>query len=155
MYQEEVNAAHAAAVPNQADGTDPVLACLVFLAQHYDRPSSPILLTHGLAVDEDGRLPFHQIERAVEHVGLRAMPDRLPLKKLRSNKLPAILRLTDGQAAVVLEEQAGDLLTGEEGFASEWKDLSMVTRLLQYRVLAEHPRLAELFVALQISNPLK
>jgi hypothetical protein len=30
-----------------------------------------------------------------------------------------------------------------------------VTRLLQYRVLAEHPRLAELLVALQISNPLK
>lgn len=110
MYQEDVNAAQAAAVPTQADGSDPVLVCLVFLAQHYDRPSSPILLTHGLAVDEEGRLPFHQIERAVEHVGLRAMPARLPLRKLRKSRLPAVLRLVDGQAAVVLEEQGDDLL---------------------------------------------
>jgi ATP-binding cassette subfamily C protein LapB len=110
VYQEEVNAAQAATAPVQAEGADPVLACLVFLAQHYDRPSSPILLTHGLAVDEDGRLPFHQIERAVEHVGIRAMPERLRLKKLRNNQLPAILKLADGQAAVVLEQRGADLL---------------------------------------------
>ena len=75
----------------------------VFLAQRYDRPSSPILLTHGLAVDEAGRLPFHQIERAVEHVGIRALPaPGLSLRRAaRPSKLPAILNLTDGQAAVV------------------------------------------------------
>ena len=51
--------------------------------------------------------------------------------------------------------EAGELFAGHEGFVSEWKDFATVTRLLQYRVLAEHPKLAEMFVALQISNPLK
>ena len=110
MYQEEVNAAQAAAVASQADGSDPIVACLVFLAQHYDRPSSPVLLTHGLAVDEDGRLPFHQVERAAEHVGLRALPERMPLRKLRGSRLPAVLQLSGGEAAVALEEQGEDLL---------------------------------------------
>jgi Zn-finger nucleic acid-binding protein len=52
-------------------------------------------------------------------------------------------------------QEARELFAGEEGFVSEWRDFLTVTRLLQYRVLAEHPRLAELLVALQISNPLK
>jgi len=52
-------------------------------------------------------------------------------------------------------KEARELFAGDEGFVSEWKDLLTVTRLMQYRVLAEHPKLAELFVALQTSNPLK
>lgn len=52
-------------------------------------------------------------------------------------------------------EEAREIFAGKEGFASEWKDFATVTRLLQYRVLAEHPRLAELLVALNQSNPLK
>ncbi|HUF37498.1 MAG TPA: zf-TFIIB domain-containing protein [Anaerolineales bacterium] len=52
-------------------------------------------------------------------------------------------------------EEAQELITGDEGFLSEWKDFLTVTRLLQYRLLAENPRLAELFVALNRSNPLK
>lgn len=51
--------------------------------------------------------------------------------------------------------EAREVVAGDEGFVSEWKDFLTVTRLLQYRVLAEHPRLAELLVALQTSNPLK
>ena len=50
--------------------------------------------------------------------------------------------------------EAAELVTGDEGFVSEWKDFLAVTRLLQYRVLAENPRLAQLIVALQRSNPL-
>jgi Zn-finger nucleic acid-binding protein len=52
-------------------------------------------------------------------------------------------------------KEARELFAGGEGFLSEWKDFLTVTRLLQYRVLSEHPKLSELLVALQISNPLK
>lgn len=52
-------------------------------------------------------------------------------------------------------KEALELFTGNEGFISEWKDLLAVTRLLQYRLLVEHPKLTELLVALHISNPLK
>lgn len=52
-------------------------------------------------------------------------------------------------------DEAKDLLVGDEGFASEWKDFLTVTRLLQYRLLVENPRLEELMIALQASWPLK
>lgn len=50
---------------------------------------------------------------------------------------------------------ATDLITGDEGFFSEWEDLLTVLRLLQYRVLAENPKVAELLVALQAASPFK
>lgn len=52
-------------------------------------------------------------------------------------------------------EEAREIVAGEDGFVSEWRDFMTVTRLLQYRVLAENPRLAEILVALQATNPLK
>lgn len=51
--------------------------------------------------------------------------------------------------------EARDIVAGDAGFASEWKDFLTVTRLLQYRVLAENPKVAELIVALQATNPLR
>ena len=53
---------------------DPVLDCLTFLAREADRPSSPVLLRAGLALADDGTLPFHQIEPALEQIGMRAEP---------------------------------------------------------------------------------
>jgi Zn-finger nucleic acid-binding protein len=52
-------------------------------------------------------------------------------------------------------DEAGELITGEEGLFSEWKDLLTVVRLLQYRVLAENPKVAELLTALQAASPFK
>lgn len=52
-------------------------------------------------------------------------------------------------------EEAKEIFVGDKGFVSEWKDFLTVTRLLQYRVLAENPRVAELLVALQRSTPFK
>jgi uncharacterized protein len=52
-------------------------------------------------------------------------------------------------------KEAGELLTGDEGFISEWKDFTTVVRFLQYRLLAENPKLAEFLVAFQSANPLK
>lgn len=51
--------------------------------------------------------------------------------------------------------EAMEIITGDEGFISDWKDFLTVTRLLQYRVLAENPRVAELLLALQETSPFK
>lgn len=52
-------------------------------------------------------------------------------------------------------QEAREIFVGEEGFLSEWKDFLTVTRLLQYRVLTENPKVAELLVALQTTSPFK
>ncbi len=52
-------------------------------------------------------------------------------------------------------EEAMEIFAGDEGFISEWKDFLTVTRLLQYRVLVENPKVAELLIALQTTNPFK
>jgi Zn-finger nucleic acid-binding protein len=52
-------------------------------------------------------------------------------------------------------EEAKEIFVGDKGFISEWKDFLTVTRLLQYRVLAENPKVAELLSALQTSTPFK
>jgi Zn-finger nucleic acid-binding protein len=46
-----------------------------------------------------------------------------------------------------------ELITGDEGFISEWGDFLTVGRLLQYRLLSENTKLAELLTALQTSSP--
>ena len=53
---------------------DPVLDCLTFLARRSDRPSSPVLLRAGLALSATGTLPFHQVESALDQVGMRGEP---------------------------------------------------------------------------------
>ncbi len=52
-------------------------------------------------------------------------------------------------------EEAKEILVGDEGFVSEWKDFLTVTRLLQYRVLVENPKVAELLTTLQTTQPFK
>ncbi len=79
---------------------DPVLDCLTYLAREADRPSSPVLLRAGLALSEKGTLPFHQVEQALDQVGMRGDPLTRKLKGWPSRKLPAILELEDERAAV-------------------------------------------------------
>ncbi|HSR48421.1 MAG TPA: zf-TFIIB domain-containing protein [Anaerolineales bacterium] len=52
-------------------------------------------------------------------------------------------------------KEAKELLIGNEGLPSDWKDLLSVTRLLEYRILAENPKVAELLLALQTASPFK
>jgi len=82
--------------------TDSALAAIQYLAEMYDRPTSAFLMTAGLPLHEDGRLPFDQIEAAADHVGLRVKPLAKALDRLEARDLPAILRTGDG-AVVVLE----------------------------------------------------
>lgn len=50
--------------------------------------------------------------------------------------------------------QAKDLVTGEKGLISEWKDLVTVLRLFKYRLFAEHPGLTAVMKGLQKTLPL-
>jgi len=74
---------------------DPVLDCLAYLARQSDRPSSPVLLRAGLALSETGKLPFHQIEPALDQVGMRGVMIRRKLARWPDRQLPAILELDD------------------------------------------------------------
>src|SRR4051794_16363978 len=96
---------------------DPVLDCLTYLAREADRPSSPVLLRAGMALADDGTLPFHQIEPALDQVGMRAEPINRRLKGWPARKLPAVLEFTEGRAAVLLEMRDGDALVYAPGIA--------------------------------------
>jgi Zn-finger nucleic acid-binding protein len=48
-----------------------------------------------------------------------------------------------------------DLVTGQHGLASEWKNLSHVLRLLQIRLLAENPTFTQVLTAFERANPLR
>ncbi|MBK5264749.1 MAG: type I secretion system permease/ATPase [Alphaproteobacteria bacterium] len=82
---------------------DDVLDCLAHLALLYDRPSSPTIIKAGLALAEDGRLPFHQAQSALDQLGMGAEMVVRPLAKWRKKHLPAMLRLANGRAVVLLD----------------------------------------------------
>ena len=104
---------------------DPVLDCLAFLARQADRPSSPVLLRAGLALSDTGTLPFHQIEPALDQIGMRGDPLVRRLKGWPLQKLPAILELEDDRAAVLLETRGGDGLLYAPGIAEPmWVSLA-------------------------------
>ena len=106
---------------------DPVLDCLIYLARQADRPSSPVLITAGLALSADGHLPFHQVEQALEQIGMRADPLVRALKGWPSGKCPAVLELSDDRAAVLLETRDNDGLIYAPGMAEPmWVKLEEV-----------------------------
>ncbi|HEU4876657.1 MAG TPA: type I secretion system permease/ATPase, partial [Sphingomicrobium sp.] len=106
---------------------DPVLDCLAFLARQADRPSSPVLLRAGLALSDQGLLPFHQIEPALEQVGMRGELIHRGLKGWRPQQLPAIVELADDRAAVLIEVRGRDALIYAPGVADPmWVALDQI-----------------------------
>ena len=51
--------------------------------------------------------------------------------------------------------EARQLLSGPQPLLHEWRSLRTVLRLLEYRVLSEHPHLHQRLLALQASNPFR
>jgi ATP-binding cassette subfamily C protein LapB len=105
------------ATPAVASVRDEVTECLAFLARRFDRPSSPVIIRAGLALDEQGRLPFHQAESALDQLGLRGEPWSGKLSGLKPRRLPAILKLEGDGAAVLLEVREGEALLYRPGAA--------------------------------------
>jgi ATP-binding cassette subfamily C protein LapB len=108
---------------DDAAGQDDVTLCLAFLARRAERPSSPVIIRAGLALDERGNLPFHQIESALDQLGLRGEAYGGKLTRLQPRRLPAILKLQGGRAAVLLEIRDGEALLYRPGDAEPaWTD---------------------------------
>ena len=129
----EADVGHSVEYPDTPDGLPPgevgesrqddVTLCLAFLARRSERPSSPVIIRAGLALDECGRLPFHQIESALDQLGLRGEPYRGRLTGLKPRRLPAIVRLEGERAAVLLEVREGETLLYRPGTAEPaWSD---------------------------------
>src|SRR4051812_41931169 len=94
---------------------DPVLECLAYLARVAERPSSPVLIKAGLALSADGTLPFHQVEPALDQIGMRAQPVTRRLRGWPSAKCPAILELGEERAAVLLDTRGAEGLVFAPG----------------------------------------
>jgi len=115
---------------------DPVLDCLTYLAREADRPSSPVLLRAGLALSEQGTLPFHQIEPALEQVGMRTEAITRKLKGWPARKCPAVLELSDERAAVLLETRGAEGLLYAPGLAEpNWVSLDEIASVYTGRAV--------------------
>jgi len=79
---------------------DPLLACLILLTRHYERPRSADALLTGLPL-VDGRLTPALFLRAAAKADLAAQVVRRPLKSLHPAMLPAVL-LTRGRGALLV-----------------------------------------------------
>ena len=124
----------------QSREIDPVLDCLTYLARQSDRPSSPVLLRAGLALSVDGKLPFHQIEPALEQVGMRAQPTTRKLRSWPAAKLPAILELEDNRAAILLETKQDEALLYAPGVAEPmWVKLAEIAPAYTGRAVIVEP----------------
>lgn len=110
----------------QAALDDPVLECLSFLARRFDRPSSAVVLSAGVALTDAGKLPFHQVEAALEHVGLRAEAFRRPtLRRWRPSTTPSVLSMKNDHAVVLLDVKDKQGLVWDPRRDGEyWTDLA-------------------------------
>src|SRR6185369_11488413 len=78
----------------------------------------PVLLRAGLALSATGTLPFHQVESALEQVGMRGETvARRRVAGWRLQQLPAIVELTEERALVLLEMKAGEAVVYAPGTA--------------------------------------
>jgi ATP-binding cassette subfamily C protein LapB len=100
---------------------DPVLDCISYLAREADRPSAAVLICAGLALTPDGKLPFHQIEPALDQIGMRGEITSRRLRSWPARKCPAILELQDNRAVILLDVNGRDGLVYAPGMgAATW-----------------------------------
>ena len=92
LRPEEVAASH----------LDSLLACLVALTKHFDRPMSPDALTSGMPLVDDRLTPALFI-RAAARAGLSAKLVKRPLSRISPLVLPAVLLLKNERACVLTE----------------------------------------------------
>ena len=88
---------------------DPLIAAIARLAERFGVPFAPTMFA-GLALDSDGRLPLHQVEPALEVLGLNSQLQRAKRLPRRPASYPALISLEDGRVAVIHELRDGDAL---------------------------------------------
>ena len=60
-----------------------------------------------------------------------------------------------GEYIVETLKEAKELVTGTEGFVSEWKDFITVVRMMKYRLFADNPKLMDALIKGQKHSPFK
>jgi len=113
--------------PSELRSADPLLACIAEVATRFSVPCTDSMFL-GLARDENGRLPLHQAEAALEVLGLNSDVRRRTKLPVRPEAYPAIVALEGGAIVVVHEKREKDVLvwrseTGSKQWES-FEDLS-------------------------------
>jgi ATP-binding cassette, subfamily C, bacterial LapB len=112
---------HPSAMPG-----DPLVAGIARLAERFGVPFAPAMLA-GLALDGGGRLPLHQLEPALEVLGLNCHPQQAKRLPRRPASYPAVVALADGGIAIIQELKDGDALTWRPGGGAEqWEPLKAI-----------------------------
>lgn len=103
--------------------SDPLVTCIGHLAERYGVSFTPGMLA-ALARDPDGRLPLHQIEPALELLGLNCDPMKAEKLPRRPESYPAIVALTGRGVAIIHEVRDGDALVWRPEYGvSQWLKL--------------------------------
>ncbi|MGP1397874.1 MAG: type I secretion system permease/ATPase [Inquilinaceae bacterium] len=111
---------------------DPLLACLLMLTRHFDRPMSADALVAGLPI-QDAHLTPALFVRSASRAGLSARLVKRPLDKVSSLVLPAVLLLRDRRACVLtglLPDGMAEVVFPEAGHG--------VTRVAMTELTAEY-----------------
>jgi len=125
-----IRAARLAGRPN-----DPLVASIGELAARFGVAFAPGLLS-GLALDRDGRLPWHQAGPALEQLGLNYTPeDRAKLAR-RPELYPALIELGAGAAVVHEVRDADALVWRPETGAAAWEPLAELAAAYSGRMLS-------------------
>lgn len=107
---------------------DPLIAAIARLAEHFGVPFATGMLS-GLALDDQGRLPLHQLEPALEVLGLNCFPGQSKRLPRRATSYPAVIALADGGIAIIHELNGKDALTWRPGSANNhWEALASLER---------------------------
>jgi ATP-binding cassette subfamily C protein LapB len=89
-----------AVIAETVDEVDPLVGCLLLIAEDHGLAASEHAVTAGLPL-QDGRLMPSQFARAARRVGLRARIVRRPLARLDALVTPAVLLLHDERACIL------------------------------------------------------
>ena len=81
--------------------------------------------------------------------------DRWEFEKIIATLTEELLTMTQSEYIEATIQEAKEILSGPESFLSEWRDFITVLRMLEYRVAAGHPDLANAIIAAQRIGPFR
>ena len=115
--------------------SDPLVACIAQMAERFDMGFT-LSSFYELALDAEGRLPFHQAETALELVGLNGDEQRGNRVPRAPSAYPAILALGDQGPVVAHELRDGQLLVWRPATGqAQWEPLGDVQRAYAGRTI--------------------
>ena len=121
---------------------DPLLDCLILLAEIFGKPITRTSIRAGLPL-VDNKLTVELFSRAANRADLSSRVIRRSLEDLTNLELPAILLLKSGKASVVVKkEETGSvkILLPESGMGEEDISLEDIQELYTGYIIFAHPK---------------